>query len=86
MPKMRSHDTHSSHAARSAREHYLREKARRARRTAPEAELLAAARREYQALLEAEAARGKGGRPKKTAAKTRSSAAREQPEDGDTDE
>jgi hypothetical protein len=30
---------------------------------------MAAARREYLALLEAEAAKGKGGRPKKKAAK-----------------
>lgn len=49
--------------------HYHREKARRARRTEPQSELMAAARREYLALLEAEAAKGKGGRPKKKPAK-----------------
>lgn len=49
--------------------HYHREKARRARRVQPESELMAAARREYLALLESEAAKGKGGRPKKKAAK-----------------
>ena len=53
----------------SAREHYHREKARRARQTRPEHELLAAAKREYLALLEADAAKGKGGRPKKKAAR-----------------
>ncbi len=30
---------------------------------------MAAARREYEALLEAQAAKGKGGRPKKAAAR-----------------
>jgi hypothetical protein len=48
-----------------AQELYQREKARRARRESPDAELMAAARREYLALLEAEAAKGRGGRPKK---------------------
>jgi polyphosphate kinase 2 (PPK2 family) len=55
--------------ASSARDHYQREKERRARRQAPESELMAAAKREYLALLEAEAAKGKGGRPKKKPAK-----------------
>ncbi len=32
---------------------------------------MAAARREYKALLEAQAAKGKGGRPKKNAVKPR---------------
>jgi len=54
--------------AAAAREHYRREKARRARRPQPESELLAAAQREYRALLESDAAKGKGGRPRKTAA------------------
>jgi polyphosphate kinase 2 (PPK2 family) len=49
----------------SAQEHYQREKERRARRQASDSELMAAAKREYLALLEAEAAKGKGGRPKK---------------------
>src|SRR3954453_2966855 len=49
----------------SARDHYLREKARRDQQDRPENELLAAAKREYLALLEADAAKGKGGRPKK---------------------
>jgi len=53
----------------SARDHYHREKARRARQARPESELLAAAKREYLALLEADAAKGKGGRPKKKAAR-----------------
>jgi hypothetical protein len=49
----------------NAREHYHREKARRARGTSAESDAMAAARREYLALLESDAARGKGGRPKK---------------------
>ena len=49
----------------SAREHYHREKTRRARATSPESDVMAAARREYLALLEADAVKGKGGRPKK---------------------
>jgi hypothetical protein len=49
----------------TAREHYLREKARRSHEAHPDSELMEAAKREYRALLEQEAARGKGGRPKK---------------------
>lgn len=52
-----------------AHEHYHREKARRARQAKPDSELLAAAKREYLALLQADAAKGKGGRPKKKAAR-----------------
>jgi len=53
----------------AAHEHFRREKERRSRRTAPDSELMEAAKREYLALLEAEAAKGKGGRPKKKPAK-----------------
>jgi len=49
----------------AAHEHFRREKERRSRRLAPDSELMEAAKREYLALLEAEAAKGKGGRPKK---------------------
>jgi len=61
---------HHSPAERTAaaREHYRREKARRARRPLPESEIMEAARREYLALLASEAAKGKGGRPRKKAA------------------
>jgi hypothetical protein len=45
--------------------HYQREKDKRAARDVPEDELMASARREYKAMLEAQAAKGKGGRPKK---------------------
>jgi hypothetical protein len=55
--------------ASAAHEHFRREKERRARRQAPESELMEAAKREYLALLESEAAKGKGGRPKKKPAK-----------------
>ena len=51
----------------SAREHYQREKARRDRRAPQDSEALAAARREYLALLASNATKGKGGRPRKTA-------------------
>lgn len=51
-----------------ATEHYHREKARRARHAPPESDVMAAARREYLALLESEAVKGKGGRPRKKVA------------------
>ena len=53
----------------AAQEHYRREKERRARQKAADSDLMEAAKREYLALLEAEAAKGKGGRPKKKPAK-----------------
>ncbi|MDB4874234.1 MAG: hypothetical protein JWM41_680 [Gemmatimonadetes bacterium] len=49
----------------SPSDHYQHEKSKRAKRDVPEDELMAAARREYKAMLEAQAAKGKGGRPKK---------------------
>ncbi len=55
----------------AAREHYQREKERRAQRGQVDSPAMAAARREYLALLEADAAKGRGGRPRKQrAAKT----------------
>jgi hypothetical protein len=51
----------------AAMDHYQREKARRARRTQPDSEAMASARREYRAMLEINAAKGRGGRPKKQA-------------------
>jgi hypothetical protein len=54
---------------RSAHEHYRREVERRAKQVRPESEIMAAARREYEALLEAQATKGKGGRPRKKVAK-----------------
>ena len=56
----------SSHAV--AREHYRREKERRAARTRPPEHPLEQARRAYHALLAADAERAKGGRPRKTGA------------------
>ena len=53
----------------TAHDHYHREKARRAKRGLPENEAMAAARREYLAMLEADAAKGKGGRPRKNVAR-----------------
>jgi hypothetical protein len=66
----RTHGT-TARDSTSPREHYQREKARRARRAPAESEAIAAARREYLALLESDAAKGKGGRPRKTVAKAK---------------
>ncbi len=49
----------------SPSEHYQREKERRQRSGLPDSEAIAAAKLEYQALLKAQAEKGKGGRPKK---------------------
>ncbi len=57
------------HHSATPHEHYRHEKARRQRTQAASADPLADAKREYKALLAAEAARGKGGRPRKNAAK-----------------
>ena len=70
----------------TAREHYHREKARRARIAHPDTELLEAAKREYLALLAQEAARGKGGRPKKKPARPNADAEREDVETDDEQE
>jgi hypothetical protein len=67
----------------SALEHYQREKARRARRAPQETEALAAARRDYLALLASDATKGKGGRPRKTAARPKDS---ERAEEGEAHE
>jgi len=48
-----------------AKDHYQREKERRARNTPVDSEAMAQARREYKALLETSAQKGRGGRPKK---------------------
>ena len=56
----------SSHEA--ARQHYRREKERRATRVRPPEHPLEQARRAYHALLAADAERARGGRPKKTGA------------------
>ena len=56
-----------------AKDHYQREKARRARHTPVDSEAMASARREYEALLETSAQKGRGGRPKKKPPKDESS-------------
>ena len=61
-----THDTEVALPDLAAREHYRREKARRAERMRPADHPLEQARRAYQALLAADAERAKGGRPKKT--------------------
>lgn len=63
-------------------EHYRREKERRAaERGGPASDPLEEARREYRAMLAADAAKQKGGRPKKSAARPAASA----DADGDAD-
>ena len=47
------------------KDHYQREKARRAQLSQPDSEAMESAKREYQALLDANAVKGRGGRPKK---------------------
>ena len=60
--------TSPAHAL-SARDLYLREKARRANRVQQDPEHpMSQARRQYEALLAAEAEAGRGGRPKKVVA------------------
>ena len=66
----------------SAEDHYAREKARRAGVAPADDEAMASARREYQAMLEMNAAKGRGGRPKKQPAPQKSDA----PDAGDFDE
>jgi hypothetical protein len=56
-------------AGMAARELYLREKARRQGQDAAREDPLADAKREYEALLAADVAAGKGGRPRKNAKK-----------------
>ena len=56
----------------SAKDHYAREKARRAKAAPVDDEAMASARREYQAMLEMNAAKGRGGRPKKQPAPPKS--------------
>jgi hypothetical protein len=55
----------------AAREHYRREKERRAAQTRPPEHPLEQARRAYHALLAADAERARGGRPKKGGAPVR---------------
>jgi polyphosphate kinase 2 (PPK2 family) len=52
----------------AAKEHYQREKQRRERHSSAKSDVMAEARREYLALLESDATKGKGGRPKKKVA------------------
>jgi hypothetical protein len=62
-------DLHSPAHTLSARDLYLREKARRAHRVMADANHpLVQAKRQYQALLASEAEAGRGGRPKKIVA------------------
>ena len=67
----------------SPKDHYAREKARRAAVTPVDDDAMAAARREYQAMLDLNAAKGRGGRPKKQPAPRKSDDA---PDAGDFDE
>ena len=55
----------------SPREHYLRERARRAERQRPQDHPLEEARRAYETLLAVEAESRKGGRPRKVVSQKR---------------
>jgi hypothetical protein len=66
-----SNDRPNAEPPLAAKDHYEREKARRARNAPPDSEAMASAHREYQALLEMNAAKGRGGRPKKQPAPPR---------------
>jgi hypothetical protein len=70
-----------SHATATAREHYHREKERRAARGRPADHPLEQARRAYQELLAKEAEQVRGGRPRKVVA-----AAKAKRERRDTDD
>jgi hypothetical protein len=75
--------THSANATASAREHYHREKARRAGRERPADHPLEQARRAYHALLAKEAEQAKGGRPKKVVAAAKAKHAKGEVDEGD---
>lgn len=80
-----------SHETATPHELYRHEKARRTRTRDASADPLADAKREYKALLAAEAARGKGGRPRKNAARPgaalmRTTSAASVPDEDDVDE
>lgn len=80
-PRKREHRTGEHRRPNlSAEELYQQEKARRAG-TKPPDERMLAAQREYEALLAADAARGKGGRPRKAPAKVAPKTAATAPED-----
>lgn len=67
------------------REHYLRERARRAQRQLPQDHPLEEARRAYEALLAQEAESRKGGRPKKVVTPKARKTPREDVGEGDAD-
>lgn len=67
------------------REHYLRERARRAARQLPVDHPLEEARRAYAALLAEEAESRKGGRPKKVITQKARQAPRDEADESDGD-
>lgn len=70
----------------SPEELYRLEKARRAGEAPPHAEVLREAHREYRAMLEADAAKGKGGRPRKTAPRAKPAPEEPEGEEGEDEE
>lgn len=78
--------SHSTNATAAAREHYHREKARRAGRERPADHPIEQARRAYQELLAKEAEQAKGGRPKKVVAAQKARRAQGHPNEGDSNE
>jgi hypothetical protein len=78
--------THSANATAAAREHYHREKARRAGRERPADHPLEQARRAYHALLAKEAEQAKGGRPRKIVAAAKTKRAKQESDEPDANE
>jgi hypothetical protein len=72
-------------ATSTAREHYHREKARRAGRERPADHPLEQARRAYEELLAKEAEQAKGGRPRKIVTAAKAKRARRDVEASDSD-
>lgn len=77
---------HSATATTAAREHYHREKARRAGRERPADHPLEQTRRAYQELLAKEAEQAKGGRPRKVLAAAKAKRGQRQPDQRDTND
>jgi len=78
--------TDASDATAAAREHYQREKERRAGRTRPANHPLEQARRAYQALLAKEAEQSKGGRPRKVVVAPKAKRSQAHGAEGDGDD
>jgi hypothetical protein len=77
--------THSAKATATARDHYHREKARRAGRERPADHPLEQARRAYHELLAKEAEQARGGRPRKVVAAAKAKRSKRELDEPDAD-